>query len=797
MGQPIVEDLSLEDKLLLLSGQDFWQTPPLPHHGLPSLWLSDGPHGLRKPPRGDSPGLTDAQPGTCFPTASALAATWDPELVHEVGEAIGTEALARGVQVVLGPGLNIKRHPCGGRNFEYMSEDPLLSGTLAGAMVRGIQSRGVGACLKHFVANNQEDHRMVVDALVDERSLRELYLRGFEIAVEQGRPATVMAAYNKLNGTYACEHRELLQGVLRDEWGFEGLVMSDWGAMDDRVAGVLAGLDLEMPTSHGVQIPVLRAALADGRLEEADIDACVGRLLALHERTRPTEAPPPIDHEAHHALARRAAAASCVLLKNDGGLLPLEGEPRIAVLGALAQQPRYQGAGSSGVVPTRIECAWDAISEAVPRERLRYEQGYGVSGREASDALRDEALAIAEKADVVVIFAGLPRAYESEGFDREHIRLPPEQDALIRAVAEACERVVVVLANGAPVAMPWIDDVGGVVEAYLGGQACGAGVVDVLLGRVNPAGKLAESFTHRIEDHASHGHFPGDGHCVAHREGLFVGYRWLDRAGIEPLFPFGHGLSYTRFDYSGLALEADDESLRVTLTVENSGDRPGAEVVQLYAHRPDSAVYRPEQELVGFERVQLEAGERRELTLRVPRRRLAVWCPHSQAWRVEPGELELRVGSSSRDVRLRGGLTITGDGPLEPWAPGCYHQPSAPFEPSDEQFVQLLGRPLPVRPSVRPFTRTTTFGEVSDTLLGGLLYRVALRTARKLLGVDQDPQLERMAVTAVREMPLRSISATAGLMSWRLLGVLLALMEGRPVEALKRVAGSRTGRADS
>ncbi len=785
MRQPCVDDLSLEEKLSLLSGLDFWQTRPLPSRGVPATWLSDGPHGIRKPARGDSPGLTDAQPATCFPTASALASSWDPELVHQVGQAIGAEAKAMGVRVVLGPGLNIKRHPQGGRNFEYFSEDPLLAGALAAAMVQGIQSQGVGACLKHFVANNQEDHRMVVDALVDERSLRELYLRGFEIAVQRSRPAAVMAAYNRVNGTYACEHHGLIEGILRGEWGFDGLVMSDWGAVHDRVAAVAAGLDLEMPSSHGKQSTVLRAALRDGRLPLAAVDACVERLFALQARFHDPGPAAPVDHRANHALARRAAAASCVLLKNQGGLLPLMGGQRIAVLGALARQPRYQGAGSSGVVPTRLVSAWEALAEALPPDRLLYAQGYAQSDREAEDALLAEAIDTAGEADLAVVFAGLPRAYESEGFDRDHMDLPPSHNALIQAACGACPQVVVVLSNGAPVAMPWLDGVGAVVEAYLGGQASGEGVVDVLLGEVNPSAKLAESFVHRAQDHASHAFFPGDGQVVAHREGLYVGYRWLDSAGVEPLFPFGHGLSYTRFEYSGLQVEVEDQGASVQLELANSGDRAGAEVVQLYLHAVHSTVYRPTQELRAFERVQLQPGERRVVHLRLDRRDFATWNVQRQAWVVEPGAFELRVGASSRDIRLRQRVAIPGDeGPFAPDAPPCYLRPAQPFEPSDQDFVQLLGRPLPSPQPPRPFTRSSTFGEVRSTLLGGLLYRIAVWKAERLLGADEDPQLAHLAEIAVREMPMRALVTTAGLLSWRMLDALLALLDGRPFVAL-------------
>ncbi len=783
-----VDSLTPQEKVSLLHGFDFWRTRPLPAHDLPSLWLSDGPHGLRTPASSASVGLSDAQPATCFPTAVALASSWDPQLLEEVGRALGAEARARGVHVLLGPGLNIKRHPQGGRCFEYFSEDPLLSGQLAAAMVRGIQSQGVGACLKHFAANNQEDHRMVIDALVDERSLRELYLRGFEIAVEQGAPATVMAAYNKLNGSYACEHRELLQGILRDEWGFDGLVMSDWGATNDRVAALAAGMDLEMPTSHGRQDALLLQALQEGRLDPSALDRSVRRLLELHARYgSPGPAPAP-DLDAHHALARRAAAASCVLLRNEDGLLPLQPGARIAVLGALAKEPRYQGTGSSSVTPTRLVSAWAALSQDFPD--ITYAAGYSLNTDEPQAELQEEALRIAREADVVLVFAGLPRDYESEGFDRPHIRLPPSHDALIEAVAQACPRVAVVLSNGAPVDMPWVQRVDAAVEAYLGGQASGEGVADVLTGRVNPAGKLAESFAKRVDDHASHAFFPGDTQHVAYREGLYVGYRYLDSVGIAPLFPFGHGLSYTRFSYADLDVEVRGQEVSVLLRLENSGERAGAEVVQLYVRDVRSTVYRPLQELRAFQRVLLEPGESRALRFSLDRRAFAVWDAGRHAWQVEAGEFEIRIGASSRDIRLRQVVELaSGDGPFQAQAPSCYHQPSHPLRPTDRDFARLLRRELPEPRPSRPFTRTTTLGELRSTLLGGLLFRLGVRKARAMLDAGDNPQLLRLAEASVREMPIRAMVTTAGLLSWRQLDGLLALLEGRPLAALRILLG--------
>jgi beta-glucosidase len=776
--------LSLDQKLSLLAGADLWQTVAYPERGVPALFLADGPHGLRKAAGGESVGLSDALPATCFPTASGLAASWDPALLERVGHAIGVEARAAGVDVVLGPGMNIKRHPLGGRNFEYLSEDPLLSGRLAGAMVRGIQGAGVGACLKHFAVNNHERERMVVDALVDECSLREIYLRGFEIAVRESDPACVMAAYNRVNGTFACEHPWLLTELLRQEWGFSGLVMSDWGAVDDRVAGVAAGLDLEMPGSHGHQEPLLRAALADGRLSVEQIDACVGRLLALQARVQRDAPAKPVDLDAHHALARQAAARCAVLLKNEGDLLPLGGEGSIAVIGALAMEPRYQGAGSSGVNPTRLDSAWDALLDAVGEERLRYAAGYTLDDR-VHPQLVEEALAVAAEAELLLVFAGLPPSYESEAFDREHMRLPQAQDLLIDALAATGKPVVLVLANGAPVAMPWIDDVGAVLEGYLGGQAGGSGIVDVITGAVNPSGKLAESFVHRPEDHASHPWFPGDGVQVQHREGLYVGYRWLDTVGLEPLFPFGHGLSYTAFTYRALEIEQDWQKLRVKVEIENTGGRAGAEVVQVYAHALNPGPHRPAQVLSGFGRIELAPGQRGVVAVELDPEALAVW---RGGWVLPGGAYELRVGASSRDIRLRAQVEIPGEA-LSPDSavPRAYRRPTAPLSVCDQDFEALLGRPLPARRPPRPFHRNSTVGQLRATALGRLLHRVALWRTKAILGVGDDPLLNRLAERALVEIPLRSMVNQAGALSWRGLSALLALLNGRPLRALLRL----------
>lgn len=679
----VLAGLTLEEKASLLSGLDFWTTQPLARDGgvaVPGVMVTDGPHGLRK--QADSPdhiGLGNSVPATCFPTAATLGSTWDPALVRRVGEALGRETRANDVAVLLGPGINIKRSPLNGRNFEYLSEDPVIAGELGAALVTGIQSQGVGTSLKHFAANNQEADRMRVSADVDERTLREIYLAGFERVVKQAQPWTVMCSYNRINDVYASQNHWLLTEVLRDEWGFEGLVMSDWGAVRDRVAAVAAGLDLEMPASGGRTDAEVVTAVREGRLDEAVVDVAARRVLHLVARSLPAlDAPGTYDAEAHHALAREAAAAGTVLLKNapTGGapLLPLASGDGVAVVGELARTPRYQGAGSSQVNPTRLDDALTALRTATGAD-VPFAAGYTVDGADLGsgtddDALRAEAVDLARTAETLLVFLGLPASYESEGFDRTHLDLPAQQVALLEAVAAVNPRVVVVLANGSAVSVaPWQDLAPAVVEGWLGGQAGGSGVVDVLLGTVNPAGRLAETLPLRLVDNPSYGNFPGELGHVRYGEGVLVGYRWYDARELDVAYPFGHGLSYTTFAYDGVsaevlgsaALTADgDPVVRVRTTVTNTGERAGAEVVQVYVGDPEAQVQRPERELKAFAKVYLAPGESREVTFDLTARDLSYWHPVLRRWVVEGGEFVVALGVSSRD--LRGSTTVVVDG---------------------------------------------------------------------------------------------------------------------------------------
>ena len=791
----LVAQMTLEEKAAFCSGRSFWYLESLERLGLPSVMVTDGPHGLRKQERSaDHVGLNVSVPATCFPTACALASSWDLDLLEEIGRALGEQCVAEQVTVLLGPGMNIKRHPLCGRNFEYYSEDPLLSGKLAAALVRGVQSQGVGTSIKHFAVNNQEQGRMYVDAIVDERTLREIYLRGFEIAVRESQPWTVMCAYNRINGTYCGEHPWLLDQVLRKDWGFEGLVVSDWGAVNDRVAGVHSGLDLEMPASGGVNDRKVADAVRRGELSESELDRAVTRTVSLSLLgAELSDRDIALDQSAHHRLARRAASECAVLLKNLDSFLPLRARGRIAVVGAFAERPRYQGAGSSQVQPTGLDKALDAIRALVgDAAEVSYAPGYEPRHSEIDEALIEEAVAAAAAADVVILFAGLPGIYESEGFDRANMNLPAQHERLIEAVVAANSNTVVVLSNGGPVVMPWIDGPRAVLEGYLGGQAGGGGIADVLFGVVNPSGKLAETFPLRQESVPSDTWFPGENRQVQYREGLYVGYRFFDSFEVPVLFPFGHGLSYTEFDYAALALSASrvsaDAGLTVKVTLSNRGEREGAEVVQVYVSRPGSAAYRPRQELKAFAKVRLLPGETRTLRFTLDQRAFAIYDPGTQDWVVEAGEYEIRIGASSRDIRLAAGVFVDSDQMLSDAALTVRGPQfdSGALQVNDGVFAAMLGRPVPAPEFTRPFHLNSSVSELAQTWLGRMMRaRIVAGFQQTMGGGSNDETLVRMFEAMANEMPLRALPLfSGGRISVGALQALIALANGQPLKAL-------------
>lgn len=658
----LLQDLTLEEKAGLCSGQDFWHTKAVERLGIPSVMVSDGPHGLRKQDLNpDHMGIGESVQAIGFPTASAMACSFDRDLLYSVGDALGEECVAEDLAVLLGPGVNMKRSPICGRNFEYYSEDPLLAGELAASFVNGVQSHGVGTSLKHFAANNQENRRMSVSAEVDERTLREIYLSAFETVVKKAQPWTVMCSYNRINGVYSSDNPWLLQQVLRDEWGFEGLVMTDWGAMNDRVTALKAGLDLEMPSSHGETDQLIVAAVQNGTLSEEVLDLAVSRVLNMVNKYLAHRQETSYNKEAHHQLAKKTAEQSAVLLKNNG-ILPLHQGQKVAVIGEFARTPRTQGGGSSHINCYRMESALDALSQEKV-QGITFAQGFRTDVDETDPALLEEAIQTAKNAEVAVIFAGLPDSFESEGFDRKHMNMPDCQNELIQRIHEVQPNTVVVLHSGSPVIMPWLDQVSAVLNMYLSGQASGGAAVRLLYGEANPSGKLAESFPLRLEDNPSYLNFPGTRYQVDYREGIFIGYRYYDKKKMEVLYPFGYGLSYTTFAYENLQISKQDatdtDTITVSVTVRNTGQRAGAEIVQLYVHNPEGEEIRPEKELRNFTKVYLEPGEHKTVTMELDSRAFSYYHTGIHDWYAEDGNYEIQIGASSRDIRLRQSIQIT------------------------------------------------------------------------------------------------------------------------------------------
>ncbi len=660
----IMKELSLDEKAGLCSGADFWRTKGVERLGIPQMMVSDGPHGLRKQvEQGDHVGANDSIKAVCFPTGVTVCSSFDKTLINEMGEYLGEACQAENLGVLLGPAVNIKRSPLCGRNFEYFSEDPFLSSEMATSQIKGIQSKGVGTSIKHYLANSQEHRRMSSDSVVDERTLREIYLPTFEKAVKEAQPWTVMCSYNKINGSYASENHRFLTEVLRDEWGFEGFVVSDWGAVNERVAGAIAGLDLEMPSSHGLNDAKIVEAVKDGSLDESILDTVVERILGIVNKYLVNKkADAVFDLEEQHNKARQIASESMVLLKNEG-VLPLEKKGTVAMIGGFAKKPRFQGGGSSHINTFKQANAVDSaqliLGDAV---NILYSEGYSLLEDTVDESMINAAVETAKQSDATIIFAGLPDAYESEGYDRTHMRMPLSHDRLIEAVSAVQPNTVVVLHNGSPIEMPWIDQVKGVLEAYLGGQAVGEAVVDILFGDVNPSGKLAESFPLKLEDNPSYLYYLGEKDVVEYREGVFVGYRYYDKKKMDVLYPFGHGLSYTDFKYDNLQLAKDKmndtETLTVTVEVTNAGNVAGKEAVQLYVGAPVGDAIRPVQELKGFEKIALNPGECKTVTFQLDKRSFAYFNTNLNDWYVEPGTYGIKIGASSRDIRLEKAIEL-------------------------------------------------------------------------------------------------------------------------------------------
>lgn len=767
-----VKRLTLKEKASLMSGRDFWQTKPLPDKGVWPLRLSDGPHGLRKEDlKNAKENGGHSVKATCFPTAAALACSWDEELAEQVGAAIAEECRSHGVGVLLGPGVNIKRSPLGGRNFEYFSEDPLAAGKMGAAMIRGIQKRGVGASLKHFAVNNQETLRMTISAEVDERALREIYLKPFEIAVKEGKPATVMCSYNRINGVYASQNKMLLTDILRREWGFEGLVMSDWGAVDDRAAGVAAGLDLEMPYSGGATDEDVVRAVQGGRLSEQALDAAVKnvlRLVAAYAHKPRT----PYHQAAHRSLAEKACEKSAVLLKNDG-ILPLEKQSNLAVIGALAAGTgRYQGGGSS-VVNAHAPMGFTGAMAQRGWAYINYAPGYRTEHTRSDAELEEQAVRYARTAQTVVYFMGLTDLYESEGFDRTHMRLPENQTHLLEKLAEANPNLVVVLAGGSPMEVPWLDQVRAVLYTVLGGEGLGEATYRLLFGEACPSGKLSETWPLRLEDNPSARYFPMGPRVVTYNESIYVGYRYYDKAGQAVRFPFGYGLSYTRFVYRDLHVDTGKNGeLLVKVRLANVGDRAGDEIVQIYAGCPHSSVHRPVRVLVGFARVSLKPGEERQVEISVPRDRLAFYDPTQHRFVVEAGQYEICAGASSRDLPLRKAVLVSGEAVMPLYAQSA-DGPYGAFSDnrfSDAAFYGVHSRPPQNNALPHPgeYDRNTPLRQMNESKLARMLASAARVMTRKTLHFSPHAQVnQKVAYAMVGDLPFRNIQRNA----WFLLNV--------------------------
>lgn len=760
--------LTTLEQAALLSGKSVWQTRDIA--GLRSIFMADGPHGIRKQlGSSDHLGLGASQPATCFPTAASVANSWDESLAEEVGRALGAEAAAQEVDVLLGPGLNIKRNPLAGRNFEYFSEDPFLAGKLAAGYVRGIQSQGVAATPKHFAVNSQELRRMASDSVVDERTLRELYLTAFEIVVREAHPRAIMSSYNQINGTYAHENRHLLTEILREEWGFDGAVITDWGGGNDPVAAVTAGGSIEMPAPGLDSARRIVAAIEAGALDPANLEARAAEIVRLVSEAR-AEAGAPVDAAAHHALARRVAAASVVLLRNEDAMLPLSDGTRVAVIGDMAKTPRYQGAGSSVVNPTQLDTPLNSI-RATGLTLASYSPGY--SRGAAPDAeLVAEAVEAARGADVALLYLGLDEASESEGVDRAHIDLPEAQVRLLEAVAVANANVVVVLNAGAVVNLAWQDKARAIVHGYLGGQAGAGAVLDVITGAVNPSGKLAETYPLALEDVPSSGAFPATGRHSLYREGPFVGYRYFEAAGCPVRYPFGHGLSYTTFTYSDLVLSDDDAEF----TLSNTGDAAGAEVAQLYVSLPGSAILRPDKELKGFTKVELAPGETRRVSIPFDAYTWRHFDVSSDRWAVETGQWRVQIGASSTDIRLTGDLRVEGEDTVSPFEVPAMRA-ALLRGITDEEFSALLGRDLPAEPT-GPIQANDPVSSLAraKSPLARLAHRIMAGVKQRAEAKGQ-PNLD---VAFTYNMPLRAIAKmTGGTVDMAMVDGIVTIVNGR------------------
>lgn len=790
----LISKMTLEEKASLMSGKDFWQSQDIERLGIKNMFLADGPHGIRKQTAAaDHLGLNPSNPATCFPTAATVANSWNEELTEQIGEYLGAEAIEQKVNVLLGPGINMKRNPLCGRNFEYFSEDPYLAGKLAAGYIRGIQSHGISACVKHFAVNNQEERRMVIDTIVDERTLREIYLTAFEIAIKEGKTKTVMSSYNKLNGTYTNENIHLMREILRDEWGFDGVVVTDWGGCNDRVEGLIAGNELEMPTTDGETNQEIIRAIKSGRIEEEVLDECVDRLLELiFETTEALEnSKVKVDNKRHHEMAQKVAEESIVLLKNEDKILPIKNNKKVAVIGDFAKKPRYQGAGSSVVNPTIIDNTTECIKE-FGISYIGYEPGFNRYGKRDKKKI-ENACQLAKKADVVLLYIGLDEVTEAEGLDRQDMKIPQNQIDLLNELYGVNKNIVVVLSSGSAVEMPWIDKVKGLLHSYLSGQSGAKAILKVLTGEVNPSGKLAETYPLKYEDTSSFRNFPGKEVSVEYREGIYIGYRYYDTIGKEVLFPFGYGLSYTNFEYSDIKVNND----KVSFKIKNIGRASGKEVAQLYVGCKSKEIFRPKKELKGFAKISLNPGEEKEVTIPFDDKTFRYFNVKSNKWEVESAEYEIMIGASSEDIRLIDTIFIEGTNVELPYNKSelkSYYSGNV-YDIDLYEFEKLLGNRVPNS----KWDKTKDIG-YNDTIAQcqyakGLFARFAYKIiffSHWFLTKIGKRETANMIMMSVYHMPFRGVSRmTGGIINMSMLDGMLMIVNGHFFKGLAQLLKER------
>ena len=728
----IIQKMSLEEKAELCVGADYWSSKSFEKYEIPKIRMSDGPHGLRvQKTKADNLGINESEVSTCFPASSTLGNSWNKEMAYQLGKALGEEARQEEVNIVLGPAINIKRSPLCGRNFEYFSEDPYLTGILGAEYVKGLQDQNVGACVKHFAVNNQENRRRTIDVIVDERALREIYLKAFEIIIKDAKPWSIMSAYNKVNGQYCSENTHLLEDILRKEWEYQGIVISDWGAENDRVKGIENDHELEMPGGRGSGKEEIIEAVKTGRVSESKLDHIVDRIISIANRGEHTKESAKYDQEEHHKIAQKMAEESIVLLKNEDNILPIQDE-KIALMGDMAKYPRYQGAGSSTINPYKIENAYDSFKEN--HIMFDYAKGYERIESENDENLRKEAIEVAKKNKIVVIFAGLTENFESEGVDRDNLNIPENQNKLIEEIYKVNKNIIIVLSNGAPIVMPWKDKVKAIITGYLGGEAGAKAMVNCMLGKVNPSGKLAETYPEKLEDTPCYKNYPGTELTVEYQESIYVGYRYYDMNNVKVLFPFGYGLSYTEFEYSNLKVNEQESKVKVSFAIRNIGKRKGKEIAQIYLSQEDPTIFKPKKELKEFEKVELEVGEEKQVEIILNKKAFEYFNPETNKWSIEQGKYKILVGKSSRDIVLEKEIFIESkDKNIEKKYSKKYYTGNV-HEIKDEEFEELLGRNIPRRRlMLEEITDENTLEQIKETKIGKLIYENEMEKMNQLL----------------------------------------------------------------